>query len=82
MVSARGYTGGRKMNRTFKPKIAEDGTIRAGGMNIGEVRRGELWVFEDPCFTRQNARGTQEIPVALHDLVEALLDHLDGLDNG
>ena len=67
--------------RTFKPKIAENGTILAGGMQIGEVRQGELWVFEDPCFTRQNARGTLDVPVPLYDLVEALLDHLDGLDN-
>ncbi len=68
--------------RTFKPKIKENGTILAGGMEIGEVRGGELWVFKDLCFTRQNARGTEDVPVPLYDLVEALLDHLDGLDNG
>ena len=67
-------------DRTFKPLIRENGTILAGGMEIGEVRRGEVWVFEDPCFTRQNARGTEDVPVTLHDLVEALIDHLDGLD--
>lgn len=69
-------------DRTFKPKISKDGTIRAGGVRIGEVRDGELWVFEDLCFIRQNARGTPDVPVPLHDLVEALLDHLDGLDTG
>ena len=69
-------------DRTFKPTIKQDGTILAGGVRLGEVRRGEVWVFEDPCFTRQNARGTPDVPVPLYDLVEALLDHLDGLDNG
>ena len=69
-------------DRTFKPKIQENGTILAGGLRIGEVRRGEVWVFEDACFTRQNARGTADVPVPLYDLVEALLAHLDGLDNG
>ena len=59
--------------RTFKPVIQENGTILAGGMRIGELRQTEL-VFEDPCFTRQNARGTPEIPVSLYDFVEALLD--------
>jgi hypothetical protein len=60
--------------RTFKPKISEDGVILAGGMRIGEVRDTE-WVFDDPCFTRQNARGTEDVPVSLHDLVQALLDY-------
>ena len=68
------------MIKTFKPLIRENGTILAGGMEIGEVRGGEMWVFEDSCFSRQNARGTPDVPVSLHDLVEALLDHLDGLE--
>ena len=62
--------------RTFKPRIREDGVIEAGGMRIGEVRETEL-VFSDKCFTRQNARGTPEIPVSLYDLVEALLDYYE-----
>ena len=66
-------------DRTFKPIIQENGTILAGGMQIGEVRE-TLWVFEDPCFTRQNARGTPDVPVSLYELVGALLDHFEGLD--
>ncbi len=73
--------GSKMSDRTFKPKISEDGTILAGGMRIGEIR-GVDWVFDDRYLDRCQARGTPDVPVTLYDLVEALIDHFDGLDNG
>jgi len=67
--------------RTFKPRIREDGVIEAGGMRIGTVQ-GTDWVFDDRYRRRCEARGTRDVPVTLYDLVEALIDHLEGLDNG
>ena len=59
--------------RTFKPEISEDGTILAGGMKIGTVRETD-WVFPDRYLRRCQARGTEDVPVSLSELVDALLD--------
>ena len=66
--------------RTFKPVIQEDGTILAGGMKIATVEETQL-VFDDRYLRRCQARGTPDVPVSLYDLVEVLIDHLEGLDN-
>ena len=68
-------------DRTFKPIIQENGTILAGGMKIATVTETDL-VFDDRFLRRRQARGTESVPVSLYDLVEALIDHIEGLDNG
>ena len=66
-------------NRTFKPTIKEDGSILAGGMKLGQVVETE-WVFDDRFLRRCQARGTDNVSVTLYDIVELLLEHVEGLD--
>ena len=60
--------------RTFRPVIRE-GHILAGGMRLCEVDDEGRVIFEDRFRRRCLARGTDDVPVYLLDLLEALLDH-------
>jgi len=60
--------------RTFKPTIIER-QILAGGMRIAEVDDEGRVIFEDRYLRRRLARGTDDVPVDVLDLLEALLAH-------
>ena len=59
-------------DRTFKPTIIER-QILAGGMRIAEVDDEGRVIFADRFRRRCVARGTDDVPVDLLDLLEALL---------
>jgi hypothetical protein len=61
-------------SRTFKPTIIER-QILAGGMRIAEVDDEGRVIFEDRYRRRCLARGTDDVPVYLLDLLEELLRH-------
>ena len=63
--------------RTFKPTIIER-QILAGGMRIAEVDDDGRVIFEDRYRRRCLARGTDDVPVYLLDLLEALLYYYQG----
>jgi hypothetical protein len=60
--------------RTFKPTIIER-QILAGGMRIAEVDDEGRVIFEDRYRRRCLARGTDDVPVDVLELLEALLVH-------
>jgi len=60
--------------RTFKPTIIEQ-RILAGGMTIAEVDDEGRVIFQDRYRRRCLARGTNDVPVDLVELLEALLYH-------
>lgn len=62
--------------RTFEPTIREDGLVLAGGMALFTVDEGGRLVFEDRYRVRCRARGTDDVPVDVVELVEVLLDYL------
>jgi len=71
-------TNGRhRMNdngaRTFKPTIIER-QILAGGMRICEVDDEGRVIFDDRFRRRCVARGTDDVPVDVLDLMNLLLD--------
>jgi hypothetical protein len=61
-------------HRTFKPTIRER-QILAGGMRIAEVDDEGRVIFADRFRRRCLARGTDDVPVDLLDLLEAILHH-------
>jgi hypothetical protein len=60
--------------RSFKPTIIER-QILAGGMRIAEVDDEGRVIFEDRYRRRCLARGTDDVPVDVLELLEALLVH-------
>ena len=66
--------GNNHNGRTFKPVIQE-GLILAGGMRIAEVDDEGRVIFEDRYRRRCLARGTDDVPVDVLELLEALLAH-------
>ena len=60
--------------RTFKPTIIER-QILAGGMRICEVDDSGRVIFDDRFRRRCVARGTDDVPVYVIDLMELLLEH-------
>ena len=69
--------GGRMTNngaRTFKPTLRER-QILAGGMRICEVDDSGRVIFDDRFRRRCVARGTDDVPVYVVDLMELLLEH-------
>ena len=66
--------GNNHNGRTFKPVILE-GQILAGGMRIAEVDDEGRVIFEDRYRRRCLARGTDDVPVDVLELLEALLAH-------
>ena len=60
--------------RTFKPVIQEN-RILAGGMTIAQVDDEGRVIFEDRYRRRCLARGTDDVPVDVLELLEALLAH-------
>ncbi len=58
--------------RTFKPTIIER-QILAGGMRIAEVDDEGRVIFEDRYRRRCLARGTDDVPIDVLELLEALL---------
>ena len=74
-VDIRGSTQMSNGNgRTFKPTIIER-QILAGGMRIAEVDDDGRVIFEDRYRRRCLARGTDDVPVDLLDLLEAILGY-------
>ena len=59
--------------RTFKPTIIER-QILAGGMRICEVDDEGRVIFDDRFRRRCVARGTDDVPVDVLDLMNLLLD--------
>ena len=59
--------------RTFKPTIIER-QILAGGMRIAEVDDDGRVIFDDRFRRRCVARGTDDVPVDVLDLMNLLLD--------
>ena len=59
--------------RTFKPTIIER-QILAGGMRIAEVDDEGRVIFDDRFRRRCVARGTDDVPVDVLDLMNLLLD--------
>ena len=63
--------------RTFRPTIREN-QILAGGMRIAEVDDEGRVIFEDRYRRRCLARGSDDVPVDLVELLELLLQHYRG----
>ena len=59
--------------RTFPPTLRED-HILAGGMTLFQVDDEGRLVFEDRYRRRCIARGTDDVPVHVLDLMELLLE--------
>lgn len=64
----------------FRPIVQEDGSVVAGGMRIAQVSDEGTLVFEDRWQQRRHARGTDDVPVDLTDLIDAVIVHLIALD--
>ena len=61
---------------TFRPVIREDGTAQAGGMSLFRVDDEGRVVFADRYRARCRARGTDDVPVDVLELLDALTEHL------
>lgn len=64
--------------RTFRPTIQEDGTVRAGGMALGQVdpHTGQL-IRYDRYRRRCYERGTPDVRVDLVELMEAIVRFIE-----
>ena len=63
---------------TFPPQIDESGQLRVGGVRLGELRDGQL-VIPDRYQRRCQARGTEDVPVDLVELVAEIIRYYQGV---